>query len=171
MKGLAHTSPVAEPPNAPVIVAGDYKGGRVVAVGSYRLFSNYGAGLSLRNNRTFATNIFRWLARMETGKAPTAAVSIKKEAPATAKVTSVVPPKSTPAVAPQPPAKAVAKTTTTTAKSSIPPPPRATTSDQSVLQELESLRADISAMRDIIARLYSDSLGYLQEMKEEEHMI
>ena len=88
--------------------------------------------------------------------------NVKKDAPA--KVASVVPPKSTPVATPTPPAKAAAPTTT---KSSIPPPPPKTKSDQSVIQELESLRADISAMRDIIARLYSDSLGYLQEMKEE----
>ncbi|NHK30163.1 MAG: hypothetical protein FK730_02340 [Asgard group archaeon] len=162
MKGLAFTSPVAEPPNAPVIVAGEYKGGRVAAVGSYRLFSNYGAGLSLRNNRTFAMNIFRWLARKDSGKAPSTTIPVKKEAHATAKVASVVPPKSTPVATPSP----LAKTEATT-KSSIPPPPPKTKSDQSVIQELESLRADISAMRDIIARLYSDSLGYLQEMKEE----
>jgi hypothetical protein len=162
MSGLAHTSPVAEPPNAPVIVAGEFKGGRIAVVGSYRLFSNYGAGLSLRNNRTFALNIFRWLARKDTGKTPITTVPIKKEKPATAKVASVVPPKSTPVAAPQPPAKAAATT-----KSSIPPPPQKAASDRSVIQELESLRADISAMRDIIARLYSDSLGYLQEMKEE----
>ena len=168
MKGLAHTSPVAEPPNAPVIVAGEYKGGRVVAVGSYRLFSNYGAGLSLRNNRTFALNVFRWLARKETGKTPLTTAPIKKEEPATAKVSSIVPPKSIPQTQPT----VVPKPTTTppatvTTKSSIPPPPQRTASDNSVIQELESLRADISAMRDIIARLYSDSLGYLQEMKEE----
>ena len=68
-----------EPPNAPVVVAGEHKGGRVVATGSYRLFSNYGAGLSLRNNRTFAMNVFRWLSRSDTGKAPSPAVAVKKE--------------------------------------------------------------------------------------------
>ncbi|NHJ40534.1 MAG: hypothetical protein FK731_10925 [Asgard group archaeon] len=169
MKGLAHTSPSAEPPNAPVVVAGEFKGGRIVAVGSYRLFSNYGAGLSLRNNRTFALNIFRWLTRKDTGKAPSAAVPIKKEEPATAKVSGIVPPKSTP-ITPQTQPTTIPKPVTQASvatKSSIPPPPQKVMSDQSVLQELESLRADISAMREIIARLYSDSLGYLQEMKEE----
>jgi len=162
MKGVAYTSPAAEPPNAPIIVAGDFKQGRVVAVGSYRLFSNYGAGLSLRNNRTFALNIFRWLGRLDTGKAPSGA-AVRKEAPATAKVDSIVPPKTEPIETPQKP-------------TSIPPPPAAVTprvgqtaaiGDQSVLQEIERLRSEISEMREIIARLYSDSLGYLQEMKEE----
>ncbi|NHJ31918.1 MAG: hypothetical protein FK732_03560 [Asgard group archaeon] len=161
MSGIAYTSPAAEPPNAPVLVAGDYKKGRVAAVGSYRLFSNYGAGLSLRNNRTFAMNIFRWLGRLDTGKAT--AVGVKKEAPATAKVDAIVPPKSKPVDTPSKP-------------SPIPPPPAAVTprttqviapGDQSVLQEIERLRSEISEMREIIARLYSDSLGYLQEMKEE----
>ncbi len=161
MGGVAYTSPAAEPPNAPIIVAGDYKQGRVAAVGSYRLFSNYGAGLSLRNNRTFALNIFRWLGHLDTGKAPSGA--IKKEAPATAKVDAIVPPKTDPVEAPLKP-------------TSIPPPPASTApiakqavsvGDQSVMQEIERLRSEISEMREIIARLYSDSLGYLQEMKEE----
>ncbi|MHA1213151.1 MAG: Gldg family protein [Candidatus Heimdallarchaeota archaeon] len=43
IKGVAYTSPAAEPPNTPVVAGGEYKSGRVVAVGSYRLFSNYGA--------------------------------------------------------------------------------------------------------------------------------
>ncbi|NHJ47845.1 MAG: hypothetical protein FK733_08665 [Asgard group archaeon] len=172
MTGLAHTSPVAEPPTAPVIVAGEFKGGRVVAIGSYRLFSNYGAGLSLRNNRTLAINIFRWLARKDSTKAGIAAPTKKAQK----EVASIVPPKSKPvttkasSAAPPPPSSA------DTPKSSIPPPPAktaavsttsATMSDQTVVQEIERLRADISAMRDIIARLYSDTLGYLQEMKEE----
>ncbi|MHA1186695.1 MAG: hypothetical protein ACTSSK_07450, partial [Candidatus Heimdallarchaeota archaeon] len=175
MKGIAYTSPVAEPPNAPVIVAGEHKSGRVVAVGSYRLFSNYGAGLSLRNNRTFAMNIFRWLARGETGKSmpPTQQTTAK---PASAKVDNIVPPKiQTDPVAKKPspipptpqspgrvPARPVAATKTTTQVSAAASP-----GDQAVIQEIEGLRSEISEMRDIIARLYSDSLGYLQEMKEE----
>ncbi|MBK5112521.1 MAG: hypothetical protein KGD59_01555 [Candidatus Heimdallarchaeota archaeon] len=159
MKGIAYTSPAAEPPNAPVLVAGEYKQGRVVAVGSYRLFSNYGAGLSLRNNRTFAMNMFRWLGRLETGKAPS--VAVKKET----KIDAIVPPKTEPVATDMKP-------------SSIPPPPTTVAprasqtqavvaNDQNVLQEIERLRSEISEMREIIARLYSDSLGYLQEMKEE----
>jgi hypothetical protein len=180
MQGIVFTSPVAEPPNAPVIVAGEHKAGRVVAVGSYRLFSNYGAGLSLRNNRTFALNIFRWLARGETGKSmpPTQQTTPK---PAAASADNVVPPKvqadpiakkpsPIPPAPPSPgsvPAKPVAAAKPEIKAAS----PRAVTAtspgDQSVIQEIEGLRSEISEMREIIARLYSDSLGYLQEMKEE----
>jgi len=176
MRGIAYTSPVAEPPNAPVIVAGEHKKGRVVAVGSYRLFSNYGAGLSLRNNRTFAMNIFRWLARGETGKSmpPTQETTAK---PAAAKVANIVPPKiksdpvskrssPIPPAPPSPssiPAKPVAAATKPATQISSATSP----GDQSVIQEIEGLRSEISEMREIIARLYSDSLGYLQEMKEE----
>ncbi|MFW9923551.1 MAG: hypothetical protein ACFFDW_09740 [Candidatus Thorarchaeota archaeon] len=181
MKGIAYTSPTAEPPNVPVIIAGEHKAGKVVAVGSYRLFSNYGAGLSLRNNKTLALNIFRWLI----GKAT-----------ATGGVTTSVPPIPT-QIPPPPPQKTTTTTPSriegvipqkptqvsgqTTQSSPIPPPPPTTVSkpqtvnanypsnvaDQSVIQEIERLRGEISEMRDIIARLYSDSLGYLQEMKEE----
>ncbi|MHA1244205.1 MAG: hypothetical protein ACTSP7_06475 [Candidatus Heimdallarchaeota archaeon] len=178
MKGIAYTSPVAEPPNAPVIVAGEHKSGRVVAVGSYRLFSNYGAGLSLRNNRTFAMNIFRWLARGETGKSmPPTQETTAKSKPATAKVDNIVPPKiqadsvakkpsPIPPAPPSPgrvPAQPVAAAKPATQVSSA----AASSGDQLVIQEIEGLRSEISEMRDIIARLYSDSLGYLQEMKEE----
>jgi uncharacterized membrane protein len=168
MSGIAYTSPAADPPNAPVIVAGEYKGGRVVAIGSYRLFSNYGAGLSLRNNRTLASNIFKWLTRKE-GTKPTATIPSKKTTPA--QIVSVTPPKSQPVTTP--PQKQDAATPAATKSAIPPPPPKTATSttapigDQSIVQEIESLRADISAMRDIIARLYSDTLGYLQEMKEE----
>jgi hypothetical protein len=159
MQGVAYTSPAAEPPNTPILVAGEYKQGRVVAVGSYRLFSNYGAGLSLRNNRTFAMNMFRWLGRLDTGKAPS--VAVKKET----KIDAIVPPKTEPVAIDMKP-------------SSIPPPPTTVAprtsqtqavvaGDQNVLLEIERLRSEISEMREIIARLYSDSLGYLQEMKEE----
>ena len=170
MRGLAYTSPVAEPPNAPIVVAGEHKSGRVAAVGSYRLFSNYGAGLSLRNNKTFAMNIFRWLS----------GTKIDEEAAATPAKTLPPPPQ---AAKPTVSAVVPPKQAESTQKSSIPPPPPPTTSakpqttstqasssmvnDTNVIQEIEGLRAEISEMREIIARLYSDSLGYLQEMKEE----
>ena len=169
VKGVAYTSPSADPPNAPVVVAAEHKSGRVVAVGSYRLFSNYGAGLSLRNNKTFAMNIFKWLAGKDTASSGAPAVATPKPA----RVDSVVPPKPTPTTSkpspiPPPP------TTAPAASRPTPPPPSASTtsttvsaSDQSVIQEIDRLRAEIGEMRDIIARLYSDSLGYLQEMKEE----
>jgi len=181
MKGIAYTSPVAEPPNAPVVVAGEYKKGRVVAIGSYRLFSNYGAGLNLRNNKTFALNIFKWLARQESAGG-TASVA-KTEKKVTAPTTSTAPlsrPKTTPTTT------APARTTTPSAIPTRPQPTTTTMSatprsqaaatatvatDQAVLQEVERLRADIAEMREIIARLYSDSLGYLQEMKEEVRMM
>lgn len=159
MRGIAKTSPNAEPPNVPVVVAGEHKGGRVVATGSYRLFSNYGAGLSLRNNRTFAMNVFRWLSRSDTGKAPS---------PATAKVDAIVPPKSKPIEASVKPSPIPPPTTAVTPRTSSVATQRPTTaSDQNVILEIERLRSEISEMREIIARLYSDSLGYLQEMKEE----
>ncbi|TET29264.1 MAG: hypothetical protein E3J70_07325 [Candidatus Heimdallarchaeota archaeon] len=160
MKGIAYTSPAAEPPNAPVLVAGDYKQGRVVAVGSYRLFSNYGAGLSLRNNRTFAMNIFRWLGRLETGKTPS--VAVKKET----KIDAIVPPKAEPVTTEMKPSS-IPPTPTTADPSTITQRQPVAVGDQNVLQEIERLRSEISEMREIIARLYSDSLGYLQEMKEE----
>lgn len=161
MKCIAYTSPAAEPPNAPVLVAGDFKQGRVVAVGSYRLFSNYGAGLSLRNNRTFAMNIFRWLGRLDTGKAPS--VAVKKET----KIGAIVPPKTEPVATDMKPSSIPPPPTTTAAPSSTTQRQPVAASDQNVLQEIERLRSEISEMREIIARLYSDSLGYLQEMKEE----
>ena len=160
MKGIVYTSPAAEPPNAPVLVAGDFKQGRVVAVGSYRLFSNYGAGLSLRNNRTFAMNIFRWLGRLDTGKAPS--VAVKKET----KIGAIVPPKTEPIATDMKPSSIPPPPTTANASSTTQKQPVAA-GDQNVLQEIERLRSEISEMREIIARLYSDSLGYLQEMKEE----
>ena len=179
MKGIAYTSPVADPPNAPVVVAGEYKKGRVVAIGSYRLFSNYGAGLNLRNNKTFALNIFKWLSRQDTTKASAQAAparTVSSSTPAS-RVSSYVPPKSSPTPAqketktvipptPQPIAqKTVAKATgQTSAKAGA-------ITNQAVLQEVERLRADIAEMREIIARLYSDTLGYLQEMKEEVRMM
>ncbi len=169
MRGIAKTSPNAEPPNAPVVVTGEHKGGRVVATGSYRLFSNYGAGLSLRNNRTFAMNVFRWLSRSDIGKAPSPAVAVKKEAPATAKVDAIVPPKSKPVETSAKPSP-IPPLPTTAAKprtSSVATQRPTTAGDQNVIQEIERLRSEISEMREIIARLYSDSLGYLQEMKEE----
>ncbi len=167
MKGLAYTSPAADPPNSPIVVAGNFKNGRVVAVGSYRLFSNYGAGLSLRNNKTFAMNIFRWLAGETTGKGAvaTSTQTLPSSSTVQSQVSAVVPPKQ--------------KTTTTSKKASpIPPTPTSITSNsaiattgpasnQAVIQEIEGLKSEISEMRDIIARLYTDSLGYLQEMKEE----
>jgi hypothetical protein len=178
MSGIVYTSPVAEPPNAPVIVAGEHKAGRVVAIGSYRLFSNYGAGLSLRNNRTFALNIFRWLAKGDTGKsmAPTKDTTpISK--PATKKVDNIVPPKvetaseiekSSPIPpAPPTPGSVPVKTTSTSVKAAATASVPTSSGNQNVVQEIERLRSEISEMREIIARLYSDSLGYLQEMKEE----
>ena len=177
MKGIAFTSPVAEPPNAPVIVAGEYKSGRVVAVGSYRLFSNYGAGLSLRNNRTFAMNIFRWLARGETGKSlPPTQATTPMSKPATKKVDAIVPPKveakpeikRSSAIPPAPPSpRRVPAKPAVAARTSTPVSTAAAPSDNAVIQEIERLRSEISEMREIIARLYSDTLGYLQEMKEE----
>ena len=168
MKGIATTSPVAEPPTTPVVVAGEHKSGRVVAVGSYRLFSNYGAGLSLRNNRTFAMNIIRWLARKQGGRPIESKTEISIP-----KVSTIVPPKSKPRPAATPKTPQAARSATvvtpqTTAKPAI----RSTTmtteaGSPTVLHEIESLRSDISEMREIIARLYSDTLGYLQEMKEE----
>ena len=173
MQGVCYTSPSAEPPNAPVVIAGEYKSGRVVAVGSYRLFSNYGAGLSLRNNKTFALNAFKWLGGQTISSAAAGTpTQVRRETPpppTQQKVSSVVPP--------VPPSSATTKT------SPIPPPPPTVASaptktavttqttvssnDQNIAQEIERLRAEISEMREIIARLYSDSLGYLQEMKEE----
>ena len=171
MQGVCYTSPTAEPPNAPVVIAGEYKSGKVVAVGSYRLFSNYGAGLSLRNNKTFALNAFKWLGGKAPSSATAAPTSVKKDTPppppTQQKVSAVMPP--------SPPSSTTVKT------SPIPPPPTTATSsrpvettqtpssgaNQNVVQEIERLRAEISEMREIIARLYSDSLGYLQEMKEE----
>lgn len=177
MRGIAFTSPVAEPPNAPVIVTGEYKAGRVVAIGSYRLFSNYGAGLSLRNNRTFAMNIFRWLARGDTGKSmPPTQETTPKSAPASSKVNNIVPPKmqadpvakKPSPIPPAPPSSgSVSAKPVTTVKPAVHVSAAAGSGDQSVIQEIERLRSEISEMREIIARLYSDSLGYLQEMKEE----
>jgi len=166
MKGLAYTSPAAEPPNAPIIVAGPYKNGRVAAVGSYRLFSNYGAGLSLRNNKTFAMNIFRWLAGSAIAEGKVAASSKTPPPPTTAQpqVSAIVPPKTKPSSMETSPIPPTPPSTGASASA------RAGTgggNDQAVIQEIEGLRAEISEMRDIIARLYSDSLGYLQEMKEE----
>ncbi|HUT81797.1 MAG TPA: DUF4350 domain-containing protein [Candidatus Bathyarchaeia archaeon] len=173
MKGIAYTSPVAEPPNVPVVVAGEYKSGRIVAVGSYRLFSNYGAGLNLRNNRTFALNIFKWLAHTDTSaESAPSGISSQTSLPPMQKVTAMVPPETRPmqgatsAIPPRPPTTSTSQQPiTTTPIASSQPKPVAT--DNSVLQEIERLRSDISEMREIIARLYSDSLGYLQEMKEE----
>ncbi|MHA1156910.1 MAG: hypothetical protein ACTSQK_12455, partial [Candidatus Heimdallarchaeota archaeon] len=143
-----------------IIVAGPHKNGRVAAVGSYRLFSNYGAGLFLRNNKTFAMNIFRWLAGTAIAEGKVASSTQTPPPPTQPQVSAIVPPKTKPA---------------SMETSPIPPTPpstgtRAATgggNDQAVIQEIEGLRAEISEMRDIIARLYSDSLGYLQEMKEE----
>ncbi|MEA2071463.1 MAG: hypothetical protein U9O98_09250 [Asgard group archaeon] len=176
MKGLALTSPVAEPPNTPVAVAGTIKGGRVVAVGSYRLFSNYGAGLSLRDNRTFALNVFKWLARQEIRGEPASKISPTKKTATlqrgiqqTAKSQPVTKPPTTTSTqqTKQPvktsssqPTRAKTPTAQTSQKSSI-----KTSGDFD--QEIAHLRAEMAEMRDIIARLYSDSLGYLQEMKEE----
>jgi uncharacterized membrane protein len=177
MNGIAYTSPVAEPPTVPVIVAGEHKAGRVVAVGSYRLFSNYGAGLSLRNNRTFAMNIFRWLARGETGKSmPPTQETTAMSKPATARVDNIVPPKvqadpiavRPSSIPPPPPSPGSVPAQPVAAAKPIAHASRASSpGDQSVIQEIEGLRSEISEMREIIARLYSDSLGYLQEMKEE----
>lgn len=177
MKGVAYTSPTADPPNVPVVVAGEYKSGKVVAVGSYRLFSNYGAGLSLRNNKTLALNILRWLNGKETvGQVATAR---------TPSITESAPQKSTPVqsyVPPKPETRPIIQPPPTTS-TYTPPPPQATAmkspitsnvssttthaSDHTIMQEIDRLREEISEMREIIARLYSDSLGYLQEMKEE----
>ncbi len=174
IQGIAYTSPTADPPNVPVVVAGECKSGRVVAVGSYRLFSNYGAGLNLRNNRTFALNIFKWLARAETGAGSGVDKQTSPQSPQ--RVAAVVPPQTQPirettsVIPPRPPVTSTSEQPTiTTPISTTQPKPAvaATASDQSVLQEIERLRSDISEMREIIARLYSDSLGYLQEMKEE----
>jgi len=169
MKGLAYTSPAAEPPNVPIIVAGNFKSGRVVAVGSYRLFSNYGAGLSLRNNKTFAMNIFRWLAGESTGKGAAVAASTQTPPPpppTSQQISAVVPPKrksteasTKPSPIPPTPISSATRTSTNAATGPV--------NNQAVIQEIKGLRAEISEMRDIIARLYSDSLGYLQEMKEE----
>ncbi|NHJ85067.1 MAG: hypothetical protein FK734_06370 [Asgard group archaeon] len=164
MQGIAYTSPVAEPANAPVVVSGDYKNGRVVAVGTYRIFSNYGAGLSLRNNKTFAMNIFRWLARKDPGTAPTDA-HVPKKVPDIPQVATITPSK--PIVEDKPPTSIPPLPSTKPAQPIISTTPTSTISDRGVLQEIESLRGEISEMREIIARLYSDSLGYLQEMKEE----
>lgn len=171
MKSLAYTSPAAEPPNAPIVVAGPFKKGRVVAIGSYRLFSNYGAGLSLRNNRTFAMNIFRWLAGKPIGEKVVTVASTQTPAPPTSQpqISAVVPPKQktttasteTSPIPPAPP-KIPASTSTPSANAATGP-----ADNQAVIQEIVGLRSEISEMRDIIARLYSDSLGYLQEMKEE----
>lgn len=174
MKSLAYTSPTAEPPNAPVVVAGLYKSGKICVVGSYRLFSNYGAGLSLRNNKTFALNIFRWFAGKDTAGAP---VTEKTPAPrAQQEVKSFSPPKAQQdtqaqpprpsSIPPPPPSETTSKPiTTTTATTKV--PTSSSGNNQNVMQEIEALRGEISEMREIIARLYSDSLGYLQEMKEE----
>ncbi|MBN1328896.1 MAG: hypothetical protein JXA54_05425 [Candidatus Heimdallarchaeota archaeon] len=172
MKGIAYTSPSAEPPNVPVVIAGECKSGRIVAVGSYRLFSNYGAGLNLRNNRTFALNIFKWLARVDTGVESATGIAAKTSLPPPQRVTSMVPPQTHPeqsissALPPRSPTTSTGvQPITTTPTITSQPKPLAT--DNSVLLEVERLRSDISEMREIIARLYSDSLGYLQEMKEE----
>jgi uncharacterized membrane protein len=183
MSGIALTSPVAEPPNAPAIVGGEYKKGRVVAIGSYRLFSNYGAGLTLRNNRTLALNIFSWLARQETGtsvspsttetKPKTTSVTSSQTVTPPTRSTTITPPvrekaTSTPPTAPSKPTLSTTSTTPSVSNQRV---TSSNATDASVSREIERLRADMAEMREIIARLYSDSLGYLQEMKEEVRMM
>ncbi|MBD3191362.1 MAG: hypothetical protein GF308_12000 [Candidatus Heimdallarchaeota archaeon] len=191
---LALTSASAEPPNSPVVIAGEIKKGRIVVVGSYRLFSNYGAGISLRNNRRLAMNIFRWLARKEVptpGSAAEAPPKVEERAIEEAIKTKTEAPPTTESI-PSPTASSVSQATpepsstpeekeekTVTAEPAPPSTTRASTSaaqpssssiaalDRKFSGELESLRAEISEMREIIARLYTDSLGYLQEMSEE----
>ncbi|HUU77692.1 MAG TPA: DUF4350 domain-containing protein [candidate division Zixibacteria bacterium] len=173
MKGVAYTSPTADPPNVPVVVAGEYKNGKIAAIGSYRLFSNYGAGLSLRNNKTFALNIVKWLAGKDIIGSGVAPAAIKQTPPPPpAKVDSVIPQKSTipektSPIPPPPPTSTPSVASTTRTAIDRQQTMTSTGSDNSIIQEIEGLRAEISEMREIIARLYSDSLGYLQEMKEE----
>jgi uncharacterized membrane protein len=205
MQSLALTSNKAEPPSGPVVVAGEHKNGRVVAIGSYRLFSNYGAGLSLRDNKQFAMNIFKWLGKQKISAASAASTTQKDDSKSTTiirgsastKTTSTPPKSSTTTVKSAPskptttppkrqpsqvpstkPSSIETKKHTTikekprTASTSQPvrtTPNKATTSSTNTEQAIESLRAEMAEMRDIIARLYSDSLAYLQEMKEEVH--
>ncbi|MCK5298485.1 MAG: hypothetical protein KAJ76_06240, partial [Candidatus Heimdallarchaeota archaeon] len=98
---------------------------------------------------------------LDTGKAPS--VAIKKET----KIGAIVPPKTEPIATDMKPSSIPPPPTTTAAPSSTTQSQPIAAGDQNVLQEIERLRSEISEMREIIARLYSDSLGYLQEMKEE----
>ena len=60
------SEPTADPENAPLVAiwdGGRNKKGRIAVTGSYRMFSDYGAGINKYQNAQFALNICEWLAK------------------------------------------------------------------------------------------------------------
>jgi hypothetical protein len=58
---IAKTSEMAEPAQQPIIAIAEHHKGRVVCAGSYEIFRT-GGGFDNKSNKTFALNVFRWLA-------------------------------------------------------------------------------------------------------------
>ena len=58
---IAKTSEMAEPAQQPIVAIVEHRKGRVVCAGSYEIFRT-GGGFDNEGNKTFALNIFRWLA-------------------------------------------------------------------------------------------------------------
>jgi hypothetical protein len=58
---IAKTSEMAEPAHQPIVAIIEHRKGRVVCAGSYEIFRT-GGGFDNESNKTFALNVFRWLA-------------------------------------------------------------------------------------------------------------
>ncbi len=65
-QSIVKSDPTAEPENAPLVAiwdGGGNKKGRLAVTGSYRMFSDYGAGINKYQNAQLALNICEWLAK------------------------------------------------------------------------------------------------------------
>ncbi|MHA1685862.1 MAG: hypothetical protein ACTSYD_05550 [Candidatus Heimdallarchaeaceae archaeon] len=59
---LARTESTSDPPSATIMAVTTYGLGKIFVCGSYLMFSDRRIGISLRDNRTLAQNLFTWLA-------------------------------------------------------------------------------------------------------------
>ncbi len=60
-KGVAFSDMAAIPPNSPVIACTEHGSGKIVVIGSYRIFSDYSIGLNTEDNQKLALNTINWL--------------------------------------------------------------------------------------------------------------
>lgn len=78
---LARTENTSDPPSATVMALARYGKGKVFVSGSYLMFSDRKIGISLRDNRIFAQNLFKWLANIDIDSTIGLPTPVDKELP------------------------------------------------------------------------------------------
>ncbi|UJG44671.1 MAG: hypothetical protein K9W46_05695 [Candidatus Heimdallarchaeum endolithica] len=76
---LARTRNTSDPPSATIMALSQYGDGWVFVCGSYTVFSNKKSGITNRDNRQFARNLFQWAEKQITEKPSKKEIEIKIE--------------------------------------------------------------------------------------------